>query len=112
MRFPKDCKSISRVIDFLYIDIQAFSAGCGDGTFLFEVFGGVRTGCPLSSILFFLCCDPFIDVVLWLSDGPRCSVTWVCADDFGSALKSLSLLSKFKRLSSLWLLGVLGFILC
>ena len=64
-------------------------AGCGDGSLLFEIFGGVRTGCPLSSVFFLMCCNQFIDLVLWLLDGPKCSVTRVCADDFGSALKSL-----------------------
>ena len=29
-----------------------------------------------------LCCNPFIDLVLWLSDGPKCSITKVCVDDF------------------------------
>lgn len=64
-----ECSSHSQCIlkafECLYFAIQAFSAGCGDGTFPFEVFGGVRTGCPVSSILFSLfCCYPFIDFVL------------------------------------------------
>ena len=86
-------KKLLKVIECLYTSIKAFSSGCGDGSFLFEIFGGVRTGCPLSSILFLLCCNPFIDLVLWLSDGPNLSVTRVCADDFGSALKNLLSLS-------------------
>ena len=43
----------------------------------------------LEFFLFVLCCNPFIDLVLWLSYGPKCSVTKVRADDLGSALKSL-----------------------
>ena len=68
---------------------QPFSSGCGDGSFLFQVLGGAKIGCPLSSILFLLCCNQFIDLVMRLSDGPKLSVTRICADDFGSALKSL-----------------------
>jgi len=83
-------KTILKVIECLYTSIKAFSSGVGDGSFLFEVFGGVRTGCPLSSILFLLCCNPFIDLMLRVSDGPKLSVTRICADDFGSALKSLN----------------------
>ena len=73
---------------------SAYSSGIGDGSYLFEVFGGVRTGCPLSSILFLLCCDFFRFSMNRLSDGPSLSVTRVCADDFGSALKSLNTLRR------------------
>ena len=76
----------------MYTFIIAFSAGCGNGKFLFEVLCGVRTGCPLSSILFLLCVNPFIDIILLISDGPRLSVTRVCADDFGSTLRRLEVL--------------------
>ena len=82
-------KQLLKVIECLYTSIKAFSSGCGDGSFLFEVFGVVRTGCPLSSILFLLCCNPFIDLMLRFSDGPKLSVTRICADGLGSALKSL-----------------------
>ena len=34
----------------LYTRISAYSAGTGDGSFLFYVLCGVKTGCPLSSI--------------------------------------------------------------
>ena len=80
---------IVKVIERLYSNIFAYSSGCGDGSFLFEVLGGVKTCCPLSSILFLLGVNPFIDLFLWLSDGPKCSVTRICADDLGSALKCL-----------------------
>ena len=83
-------KNIVKVIERLYSKIFAYPSGCGDGSFLFEILGGVKTGCPLSSILFLLGVNPFIDLFLWLSDGPKCSVTRICADDFGSALKCLS----------------------
>ena len=56
----------------------------------FVVLGGVKTGCPLSSILFLLCVNPFIDLVIKNCDQPKLSVTRICADDFGSALRSLS----------------------
>ena len=82
-------KPLLKVIECLYSSMKVFSSGCGDGSFLFEICGGVRTGCPLSSILFLLCCNPFIDLVLRFCDGPKLSVTRICADDFGSALKSL-----------------------
>ena len=35
----------------LYIQIAAYSFGIGDGSFLFNVPCGVKTGCPLSSVL-------------------------------------------------------------
>ena len=76
----------------LYRSIQAFSAGCGDGSFLFEVLCGVKTVCPLSSILFVLCVNPFVDLVIRRCDAPKLSVTRICADDFGSALQSLMVL--------------------
>ena len=81
-------------IKCLYTPITAYSSGIGDGSFSFEVFGGVRTGCPLSSILFLLCCNPFIFLMNLISDGPKLSVTRVCVDDFGSALKSLDTLRR------------------
>ena len=82
-------KPILKVVECLYTSQNAYSSSYGDGSFLFEVFGGVRTGCPLSSILFLLCCNPFIDLMMRICDGPKLSVTRICADDFGYALKSL-----------------------
>ena len=76
----------------MYTSIKAYPSGCGDGSFLFEVFGGVRTGCPLSSILFLLCCNPFIYLMNRIRDDRSLSVIRICADDFGSALKSLNTL--------------------
>ena len=73
----------------LYSKITAYSSGIGNGKFLFYVLCGVKTGCPLSSILFLLCVNPFIDLFRWLSDNPGFSLTRICADDFGSALKQL-----------------------
>ena len=81
-------KSLRKVIECLYTSIKAFSSGCGDGSFLFDIEGGARTGCPLSSILFLLCNNPFIDLMTRVCDGPKLSVTRVYADDFGSALRS------------------------
>ena len=77
------------VIASLYTRISVFSSGIGNGKFLFYVFCGVKTGCPLSSILFLLCVNPIIDLFRLLSDSPGFSATRVCADDFGSALQSL-----------------------
>ena len=73
----------------LYTKITAYSSGVGDGSFLFNVLCGVKTGCPLSSILFILCVNPFIFVFNWMSDNPGFSITRVCADDFGSAMDQL-----------------------
>ena len=77
------------IIWWLYTDIEAYSSGAGDGSFLFHVLAGVKTGCPLSSIAFLLAVNPVVDLFLYLSDGPKLSKTRVCADDFGSALKAL-----------------------
>ena len=96
-------KEIYRAIKCLYTSIQAFSAGCGDGSFLFEVLCGVKTGCPLSSILFLLCVNPFIDLVIQRCDAPKLSVTRICADDFGSALRCISVLQTQARFFSLLL---------
>ena len=76
----------------LHTSILAFSCGTGDGSFLFQVFGGVRTGFPLSALLFLLCINPFVHLFHMLSDVLKLSVTRVCADDFGSALKALKTL--------------------
>ena len=67
--------------------------------FSFEVFWGVKTGCPWGSI-FLVCVNHFVDLVLRLSDEPKFSVTRICADDFGSALRSLSV---FKSEASIFL---------
>ena len=83
-----------KAVKCLYSSIAAYSSGTGDGSFLFGFFGGVRTGCPLSSILFLLCCNPFIFLMNLISDGPKLSVTRACADGFGSALKSLDILRR------------------
>ena len=73
----------------LYTSISAYSSGIGDGSFLFNVLCGVKTGCPLSSLLFLLCVNPFIELFKDISDNPGFSITRVCADDFGSALECL-----------------------
>ena len=80
---------IFKVIECLCTSIRAYSSGCGDGSFLFEVFGGVRTGCPFNSISFLLCCNLFIHLMIRTCDGPKLSATRTCATDFGSALESL-----------------------
>ena len=80
------------IIWWFYTKVTAYSSGTGDGSFLFRVLAGVKTGCPLSSILFLLGINPVIDLFVRLSDGPRLSVTRVCADDFGSALRHLHIL--------------------
>jgi len=77
------------IIWWLYTDITAYSSGAGDGSFLFHVLAGVKTGCPFSSIAFLLAVNPIVDLFLYLSDGPKLSQTRVCADDFGSAMKAL-----------------------
>ena len=85
LKVLKILREIVKVIERLYTSIFAYSSECGDGSFLFQVLGGVKTGCPLRSFLFLLGVNPFIDLVLWLSDGPKCPVTRICADDFVSA---------------------------
>ena len=86
LRFPAFLRN---AILNLYTKISVFSCGIGDGSFLFWVLCGVKTGCPLSSLLFLLCVNPFIDIINELSDNPGFSVTRVCADDFGSAMDQL-----------------------
>ena len=81
-----------KCIENLYRHINAFSSGVGTESFLFKVERGVKTGCPLSSVLFLLAINPFVFLFQWLSDGPSLSTTRVCADDFGSALQKLSVL--------------------
>ena len=76
-------------INWLYTNVTAYSSGTGSGEFLFDVNGGVKTGCPLSSLLFLLGLNPIADLFNVLSDGPKLSVTRICADDIGSALKCL-----------------------
>ena len=59
---------------------------------LFYVLGGVKTGCPLSSLSFFLYIDPFVYLFARLSDVPGFSITRMCADDFVSTLRMMSAL--------------------
>jgi len=75
---------------WLYTDVSAYSSGIGDNTYLFPVLGGVKTGCPASSILFPLGLNPIVDLFTMLCEGPRLSITRICADDFGSCLSALS----------------------
>ena len=78
-------KPLLKVVKCLCTSIKAFSSCIGDGSFLFEVFGGVRTGCRLSSILFLLCCNHCIFFMDLICDGPSLSVTslfrwfWLCS---------------------------------
>ena len=62
---------------------------------------GVRTGCPLSATLLLLCMNPFVDIINWLADGPKIAKTCLCADDIGSALKSLRDLKSYMAYSGL-----------
>ena len=55
---------------------------------------GVKTVCPSGSLLFLLGVNPVIDLFLMCCDGPQLSVTRVCADDIGSALRRLETLKK------------------
>ena len=82
-------EEIRWAIWWLYSMITAYSSGTGDGSFLFNVLGGVKTGCPLSSLLFLLGVNPVVDMFIMMSDGPKLSATRICADDIGSALRSL-----------------------
>ena len=43
-----------QLILWLYTDISAYLSGTGDGSFLFFILRGVKTGCPLSSVTFLL----------------------------------------------------------
>ena len=45
LHIPKQLLKVTECYS-LYTSIKAFSSGCRDASFLFEVFGGVRTGCP------------------------------------------------------------------
>ena len=90
------------LIMWLYTDICAYSLGAGDGSFLFRVLGGVKTGCPLCSILFLLGINPIVDLFLLLTDGPKVAVTRICADDIGSALSELKW---FKRQAAIFKLA-------
>ena len=77
------------VILHLYTNCTAYSCGIGTGSLLFHVLAGVRTGCPLSANLFLLGFNPFVWMIIFLSDGPKVSRTCICADDVGSCLRAL-----------------------
>ena len=78
------------VIRNMYRASHAYSVGVGTCDFLFKVLAGVRTGCPLSATLFLLSFNPFVDLINFISDGPKVSVSCICADDVGSVLRALS----------------------
>ena len=91
--------NIYNIIWWLYTNITAYSSGTGDGSLIFLVKGGVKTGCPLSSLLFLLGSNPLVDMFKLLTDGPKLSVTRLCADDIGSVLSELRW---FKRQASIF----------
>ena len=82
------------LIHWLYQRIITYASGVGDGSLLFAILRGVKTGCPLSSILFLLGVNPIVELFIIISDGPKLSVTRVCADDFGSSIKHLFVLKR------------------
>lgn len=67
--------------------VIASSTVVGNGSFLFYVLVGVRSGCHLGSILFLLCVSRFIHFFKMFSGNQGCSTTRVCTDDFGSDLR-------------------------
>ena len=77
--FSKTCTEMSTLI----------RQGLEHVILFFRVLSGVRTGCPASATLFVLCMNPFVDLFIRLSDGPKLSSTCLCADDVGSALRAL-----------------------
>ena len=83
---------VFKLIQLLYYNSTAYSIGIGTGHFLFKVLAGVRTGCPLSATLVLLAMNPFVELINRLCDAPNLWRTCVCADDIGSALKSLDTL--------------------
>ena len=82
------------IIWWMYSLVTAYSSGAGDGSLLCFILGGVKTGCPASSILFLLAINPIVDMFVYLSDGPKLSATRICADDFGTTLKRLHTLKR------------------
>ena len=58
----------------------------------------MKTGCPASSLLFLLGINPIVDLFLLMCDGPKLAVTRVCADDFGSAMRALTVLKQQSRI--------------
>ena len=49
-------------IYWMYKDVGAYSSGIGNNAYLFDVLCGVKTGDPLSSLLFLLAINPFLDL--------------------------------------------------
>jgi hypothetical protein len=93
LRFPLKYRWL---VHWFYQRILAYPFGVGDGSVLFAILCGVKTGCPLSSLLFLLGINPIVELFINLSDNLNVSVTRVCADDFGSSMKHV-LLSKGRR---------------
>jgi len=100
LRFPPKYRWL---IHWLYQRITTYSSGAGDGSLLFAILRGVKTGCPLSSILFLLGVNPIVELFINLSDKQNLSVTRVCADDFGSSIKHLFAL---KRQASIFRIAI------
>ena len=73
----------------LYQQIQAYSSGVWDGSFLLDVLCGVKTRRPLSFIFFVSGIHPIVDFFAFLADGHKLSVTRACADDFGFVFRAL-----------------------
>ena len=75
------------LIHRLYQRIITYASGVGDGSLLFAILRGVKTGCPLSSILSLWGINPIVELFIIMSDSQSLSVTRVCADDLGSSIK-------------------------
>ena len=61
---------------------------------LFNIMCGVLQGCPLSSTLFVMCINPFLEHMDQSIFARNLGVVRACADDVGAALKSFHTLSK------------------
>lgn len=80
--------ALRSIILALYTCISAYASGIGRGSFLFWALGDVRAGCPLSSMLFILCTNLFLQLLQLLSGRLGNVITSLCADDFGPAPKT------------------------
>ena len=80
------------LVSSMYREVKAYMDLHGVPWYLFDVMGGVLTGCPLSSVLFNFAIDPLLFFFLHLVIAPKLGRALACADDIAACFRHLQTL--------------------